>query len=366
MISDPSSEHKRRLGTWWHTPPKACRIRHIMNEAHPFTRRSVLHALAAMAGASGLKAQPSKTPGIRVRALNHMTLFVSDPKRSVEFYQGLFGMPVQARQGNSALLRIGPGPQYLALAAAGPNRKPGIDHFCMTVEGFDSGQILKTLAGHGVTRSDAAGPLKAWTRMRGETLEFYAGDPDGIVVQLQDPRYCGGGGSLGDMCPATPEAPPRKGLIPVRDLSHFTLNVSDANRSREFYQELFGMRIQAYQGAMPVVGVGPGPQFLALSGGAPNSGSPRTAGIGHACMTMEGFEPDKVLKLLADFGIKARGEARGPAGPMVSYVSMRMENRGGAKDGTPELYFTDPDGIVMQLQDVSYCGGSGYLGNVCS
>jgi hypothetical protein len=80
---------------------------------------------------------------------------------------------------------------------------------------------------------------------------------------------------------------------------------------------------------------------------------------------MEGFHPDNVLKTLADYGIKPRGEARGPAGPLVSYVSMRMEDRGGAKGGTPELYFTDPDGFVLQLQDVTYCGGSGYLGDVC-
>jgi catechol 2,3-dioxygenase-like lactoylglutathione lyase family enzyme len=333
-----------------------------MNPAQPLTRRGVLHSFAGLAGASRLIAQPTTKPSIRVRALNHMTLFVSDPKRSLEFYQGLFGMPVQARQGDSALLRIGPGPQYIALAAAGPNRKPGIDHFCMTVEGFDAGQALKLLADHGVPRSEAAGSLRTWTRMRGETLEFYLGDPDGIVVQLQDPSYCGGAGVLGNMCLATPEPPPRKGLIAVRDLSHFTLNVSDAGRSREFYQELFGMRVQANQGAMPVLAAGPGPQFLALSGGGANRGAP---GIAHACMTMEGFNPDKVLKMLADFGIKPRGEARGAAGPMVSYVSMRMEDRGGAKDGTPELYFTDPDGIVMQLQDVSYCGGSGYLGNVC-
>ena len=43
-----------------------------------------------------------------------------------------------------------------------------------------------------------------------------------------------------------------------------------------------------------------------------------------------------------------------------------MEDRRGAKGRTPELYFTDPDGIVMQLQDVRYCGGAGYLGEVCS
>jgi hypothetical protein len=50
---------------------------------------------------------------------------------------------------------------------------------------------------------------------------------------------------------------------------------------------------------------------------------------------------------------------------MTSYVTLRMENRGGAKEGTPELYFTDPDGLLIQLQDVKYCGGSGVLGDVC-
>jgi hypothetical protein len=42
---------------------------------------------------------------------------------------------------------------------------------------------------------------------------------------------------------------------------------------------------------------------------------------------------------------------------------MRMPDRGGAPKGTPELYFTDPDGIRLQIQDVRYSGGSGYLGD---
>ena len=325
------------------------------------TRRNLLRLLPAVAAVPRLAAQPDK-PTIRARALNHMTLHVSDPQRSLEFYQGLFGMPVQFRQGNAGgLLRIGSGPQYMALAAAGPGGKPGIDHFCMAVDGFDSGQILKTLAVHGVAQSEGPGPLKAWSRMRGDALEFYVGDPDGIVVQLQHPSYCGGTGLLGDACFATPEPSPRKGLIAVRDLSHFTLSVSNASRSREFYRGVFGMRIQAYQGpSSPELAVGAGPQFLAMGGGGA-----ATPGIAHACLTMEGFDPDKVLKTLADFGIKPRGGARGPAGPLVSYISMRKEDRGGAKEGTPELYFTDPDGIVMQIQDVGYCGGAGQLGQVC-
>ncbi len=325
------------------------------------TRRGLLGSFGILAAARGLTAQAKKS-SIRVKALNHMTLTVADPHKSLEFYQGLFGLPVQARQGETTILRIGPGPQFVALSKGRANSKPGIAHFCMTVDNFNIEQIMKTLAEYGVTRTDTAGsgPLKAWVRKREEgTAELYFTDEDGITVQLQDASYCGGTGVLGNVCLAKPEPAPGKGLIAARDFSHFTLMVADAQRSRNFYQGLFGLRIQAYQGSMPVLGVGARGQFLALAGGAaaPN--------IGHACLNMEGFDPDKVLRTLSDFGVKPRGDNRGPVGPLKSYVSMRMEDRGGAREGTPELYFTDPDGILMQLQDVSYCGGAGYLGEEC-
>ncbi len=347
------------------------------------TRRVFLASVPALLAASRVLAQPRKA-SIPVRALNHMTLIVSDVKRSVEFYQGLFGMPIQARQGNTILLQIGSGPQFMALGGGGATAKPSINHFCMTTDGFNVDRLLKILTEHGVTMADApaggaprggglsGGPMKVRVRMRGEdaggakegTPELYAGDPDGIVIQLQDVSYCGGAGVLGNVCAATPEPAPRKGLIVVRDLSHFTLTVSNRQRSQPFYQELFAVPIQTLQGATPLLAVGPGPQFITLAGGA-GGATAATPTIAHVCLTMDGFDPDKVLKTLGEYGIKPRGDASGPAGPLVSYVSMRKEDRGGAKEGTPELYFTDPDGIVIQLQDVSYCGGSGVLGNKC-
>jgi catechol 2,3-dioxygenase-like lactoylglutathione lyase family enzyme len=236
----------------------------------------------------------------------------------------------------------------------------------MTTEGFNVDRLFKILADHGFSKSDAPGAMKTWVRMRDETPEFYLGDPDGIQIQLQDPSYCGGKGPLGNGCFAAPEPAPRKGLIALRGLSHFTISVSNSQRTIAFYQELFGMRVQAHQGAMPVLAVGPGPQFIAAAGGGGGAASPNfMPNIGHGCVTMEGFKPDNVLKILADYGIKPRGEARGPARPLTSWVSMRMEDRGGAKGGTPELYFTDPDAITLQIQDVSYCGGGGLLGEIC-
>ena len=333
------------------------------------TRRRALFSIPALAVAARGFAQPVPAP-VRVRSLNHMTLQVSDRKRSVEFYQGLFGLPIQHRQGVSTGLRIGSGPQYMSLAQAGANTSPAIAHFCMTVDAFNTTRITRALIDHGFSEG-RPGPLKTWVRMRGPdaggaqegTPELYLGDPDGLVVQLQDVSYCGGRGLLGNLCqPAEPA--PTKGVLSVSGLSHFTLGVTDRQRSMAFYQRVFGLPVQVHQGAVTLLAVGPNRQFVTMGG--VNGASPGSANIAHGCFTMNGFHPDKVMKALADFGVKPRGSASGPLGPLMSYVTLRKEDRGGTKEGTPELYFTDPDGILMQIQDSTYCGGSGYLGEVCS
>jgi catechol 2,3-dioxygenase-like lactoylglutathione lyase family enzyme len=287
-------------------------------------------------------------------------------------------MPIQARQGATPCLRIGPGPQFLALGAAGANGTPAINHFCVTVENFNVDRILKALADHGVTKAESNGPMKVRVRVRGPesggapggTPEVYVGDPDGIIVQLQDPTYCGGAGALGNSCAAV-EPSPAKGLLAVRDLSHFTIFASDAARSNKFYKDLFGLTIRSYQGpTAPTLAIGSGVQFVMLAGGGgaargATPAPPRPASINHVCMSIQGFNVEQIQKALESYGIKPRESQTGPVAPMRHYISLRMENRGGAREGTPELYFTDPDGILVQLQDVRYCGGGGYLGDSC-
>jgi catechol 2,3-dioxygenase-like lactoylglutathione lyase family enzyme len=352
------------------------------------SRREFLKATAA--GAYALIAArhvPAQTAGprIRVRGINHVTLAVADVKRSVDFYQGLFGMPVISRQGSTTNLQIGAGPQFLGVSAAGSDL-PRLDHLAVGIEGFSVERVSRILTQYRVTRVDGAatggsgglsgGPMKMRVRMRGAdaggaqegTPELYVGDPNGFVIQLQDPRYCGGAGPLGNVCPP-PEPSPRRGLLALRGWSHTTNSVSDPAASRAFWRDLFGLRIQAYQGpASPVLGWG-GVEFLVFTAAATSRGGSGTApraAINHLCMTLENFRPETVIKTLETYGIKPRGGGQGAPGPLVHYISMRREDRGGAKEGTPELYFTDPDGLIIQLQDVSYCGGSGVLGNVCS
>lgn len=354
-----------------------------MRSRNVLTRRQLLRSIPVLALGPRAFAQ-SAGPPIRVRGINHVTLSVSDVKRSVDFYQGLFGMPVISRQGMTANLQIGAGPQFLGVSPAGANA-PTINHICLGVDDFNVDRITAVLSQRGITRTDAAGnaggggpgggPMKMRVRMRGPeaggaregTPELYFSDPDGVLMQLQDPQYCGGGGALGNMCPP-PEPSPKKGLLALRGWSHCTIFGSDGARANSFYQDLFGLRVQAYQGpAAPVLGVG-GVQFLMFAGGGgrgrASTGAPGGS-INHLCMSMDGFEPATVISALESYGIKPRGSAQGPPGPLVHYISMRMENRGGAKEGTPELYFTDPDGLLIQIQDAKYCGGAGVLGEVC-
>jgi catechol 2,3-dioxygenase-like lactoylglutathione lyase family enzyme len=337
----------------------------------PVDRRTFLMSIPALAMAPRAIAQRGNPP-ITIRSFNHVNLTVSDLKRSVDFYQGLFGMPVQARTGSTGVqLRVGAGPQHLALSSGDAGATPTIDHYCLGVEAFNADRIVKALADHGFAKSDQRGAMKVVVSMRADTPQVYVVDSDGIVLQLQDASYCAGGtGALGSVC-TSPEASPTKGLIALKGYSHCTIFAADAQRSNALYQQLFGMSIRSYQGpASPTLAVGPGVEFLMFTGGGAGRGGasaapPRPASINHFCFNLEGFNPDQILKALESFGIKPRESQTGPVGPMRSYVSMRMENRGGAKEGTPELYFTDPDGLLVQLQDVKYCGGSGVLGDVC-
>ena len=137
--------------------------------------------------------------------------------------------------------------------------------------------------------------------------------------------------------------------IRVRTMNHVTLTVSDVQRSVEFYQRVLGLPLVTTQGterdwdapAVPVLGIGDGLQFIAFSqGDRPH--------INHYCLGMEGFDAAEIVARLAEHGIEARVRMRADSDPPAE-----------------ELIFPDPDGIPVQIQDVSYCGGSGKLGDLC-
>src|SRR5688500_10498592 len=167
--------------------------------AVPIDRRHFLAALPALALSPRMLAQAPAAAPFRVNGLSQITLTVSDVARSLEFYQGLFGMPVQARQGSTVLLRIGNGPRFLALRQAAVGERPSISALGFGVQDFSRDRAMQGLTSRGFTAAastaDKPGPKQVLVRTRrqneggspdGSTRDLFAADPSGVVFQLHD------------------------------------------------------------------------------------------------------------------------------------------------------------------------------------
>lgn len=134
---------------------------------------------------------------------------------------------------------------------------------------------------------------------------------------------------------------PRQALTPLigtaTQLNHVTLFVQDVASSQAFYQKLFGMPVLTPQGAGMNLRAGAG--FVGLYPAGGDRGSPR---IDHLCLSIDRFDAKVVLPKLQALKLNAEIVQRGE---------------------TEELYFVDPDGISVQVQDTSYRGGVGRLGD---
>ena len=308
------------------------------------TRRSALLALAAAMVSPRVVAQPR--PVMQTRRLNNVMIAVSNVERSAAFYEKLFGPPV--RQGDAVVFRVGEGPHFFALTTATGGARPGFLSFGMTVADFDPERVMRTLGDLGF----GGGQI---TR-RGDTAELFVPDPNGIKVQFQHTAYGYGTGARGDVLPPAPAAVARP-LFQIKSINHVTLTIANGAREKEFYQTALGLTVRAMQGTGATLAIGEGTDGVVLN---PTTNNPNAiSSINHVCYTIENFDPERVMAILIEAGL-APIEAGIPAliKPLTCWVRWRQRaNNGGGPTsplGTPELYFTDPDNIRIQLQDVSY------------
>jgi len=324
--------------------------------ASAMTRRSALLALSATMLSEGLMAQQTR-PVIQTRRLNNVMIAVSDVNRSAAFYEKLFGPPV--RQGETVVFRVGAGPHFFALTPARSGAKPDYLSYGMTVADFDAERTTRALSDLGVRGAQI-------TR-RGDTPELFVPDGNGIKIQLQHTAYGYGSGPRGDILPRQPlplVAPP----FQLKTINHVTLTIANGAREKEFYDTVFALPIRALQGTGVTLAIGEGTDGVVFN---PTVNNPNAIpGINHACFTIENFDPNRVMGILIANGLQPI-ENGIPAliKPLTCRVRLRQRaNNGGGPTsplGTAELYFTDPDNIPVQIQDVSYCGGSGWLGQIC-
>jgi len=111
-------------------------------------------------------------PAIHAVGLDHVMLRVADLEKSAAFYRKFFG-PEASHTKKPDRVWFQVAKTRLGLEAAGSN-PPAIDHFCLTVAGFDRRVLTDRLKGLG---ADIGAPSDE------QLLRFR--DPNGIVVELK-------------------------------------------------------------------------------------------------------------------------------------------------------------------------------------
>jgi catechol 2,3-dioxygenase-like lactoylglutathione lyase family enzyme len=307
-------------------------------------------------------------PALKLQSID---IRVSNPDQSLQFYHDLLGLQVQGRVGKTLWLRIGVGPQFIALSPAHAGESARIAAIGLSVQKFAAAKFTQRLDAAGFSRKQAApdanlSELSLANSYWSEGRALYFVDQEGLPMRLADARDCGAWGAKQVECKSMHTKKEHAGQLPLLGINHLTTFVANAPRANQFMLDLFGLKYQFYQGpTAPTVGIGDGLQFLMFVGGAQSGPAKEAARINHVSFSMNKFDVEQIFATLKSYGLSPRPEGARVAPPLTYYVSMRMPNRGGAEDGTPEVYFTDPDGILLQVQDTTYCGGGGYLGDKC-
>ncbi len=312
-------------------------------------RRSLLLALPAALVGSHVRAAPP----LRSAALSNAVIAVSDMARSLPVYERLFGPSLP--DGDTAIFRMARSPAFLALRKVRPEEKPGYASFGIAIQDFIPERVEAALTDLGVAGARAA------THNGRSTVWFE--DPDGGRVQFAAPGHIPGAVAAAAR-PPTQAAP-----FPLQTFSHVTVNARDRPRTAAFFEAIFPMPVQAMQGPGSLMRrIGPGPDFLALSNKA--DAPDFRPGVDHACFAVADFDVAAAIAALAKAGFQpVEVGDKALIKPMTCRARLRQfPNNGGGPSyplGTFEVYFQDPDNTAIQLQDVSYCGGSGRQGEIC-
>ncbi len=138
-----------------------------------------------LGSAAPVSVPASGAPLLRSTGINHLVLAVSDPEKSIGFYEKFLGpaqrMAARPADNLSARILFRPGKHQLQLAPLNQGihssgQKPGIDHFGIIAE-FDRPTMVKQLESAGAT---VLPPIED-----GSGIDFT--DPDGVRIQVHNP-----------------------------------------------------------------------------------------------------------------------------------------------------------------------------------
>ena len=124
---------------------------------------------------------------IRLKALDHVGLKVTDMDKALDFYQRL-GLTLLRTSGpnadglRSAVIQVGSQElnvfSHPEFVSSGKENPVGIDHFCLTVDAASVDDVIADLRQAGI--EIVHGPVE-----RRDGTALFVHDPDGVRVELQ-------------------------------------------------------------------------------------------------------------------------------------------------------------------------------------
>lgn len=148
---------------------------------------------------AGPRAKTMNSAPFTIGGLDHIVLRVRDLPAMLRFYCDILGCRVEREQTEIGLTQIRAGRSLIDLVpvdgklgrmgGAAPGREGrNLDHFCLSVDRYQEGEIRAYLADRGVEVGEAGSRYGA----AGEGPSLYVKDPEGNVVELKGPPWSAG------------------------------------------------------------------------------------------------------------------------------------------------------------------------------
>lgn len=128
---------------------------------------------------------------IAVAGIDHIVLRVRDAERSIAFYAGVLGCPVELRNDAVGLIHLRAGDSLIDLVpldgrlgargGAGPGVEGrNVDHVCLRLHDYDPVAVMAHLDAHGVAYERPESRYGSG----GDAESIYLKDPDGNGIEL--------------------------------------------------------------------------------------------------------------------------------------------------------------------------------------
>jgi catechol 2,3-dioxygenase-like lactoylglutathione lyase family enzyme len=144
-------------------------------ERGTLTRRELIQGLSALVVAGTGESAAAQNGPLQATGIDHTSVLVTDLQRSADFYAKIFGLTPVSEDKANRILRLGTGGAGVdsTLVSLRQQSPAGdIDHFAISVKGFNRDTVTQLLKQHGLTPANNI------------EFGFHVKDPDGAVVQI--------------------------------------------------------------------------------------------------------------------------------------------------------------------------------------